>query len=97
MSKELEYIEELKLRYKEENGTIRRLNAIETALKEYDDMLFEIKALENTIKGLEEQIDEKDKSLKALEIIKEKGLIGHLQLYSQLTQEEYDLLKEVLL
>jgi hypothetical protein len=49
-----------------------QLDIIETALKEYDDMLFEIKALENTIKGLEEQIDEKNKSLKALEIIKEK-------------------------
>lgn len=43
MSKELDYIEELKLRYKEENGTVRRLSDIEKSLKALEIIKRELK------------------------------------------------------
>lgn len=43
--KELEYVKELKLKYKEENGTIRRLNKIEKQLKKLEMIEKEIDSL----------------------------------------------------
>ncbi len=132
MSKELEALNEIKEKYKNDNGLLRRLNVIETALKKLEvyDMVEKlpmpkVEVLDdnkisyvghNIVITDKEQFDKDQKKLKALEIIKEKkvefsflyksdtveeynswlwAIIDH-KVYT-LVQEEYELLKEVLL
>ena len=77
MSEELkEFIEELKLKYKDSEGTIRRLNAIEDGFKkleEYDKTTFLISG--GRMNNKTPVADKIAKQLKALEIIKKKMVI----------------------
>lgn len=102
MTKELEALQDLsKLVFI--HGGVEQYKIIETALKEYEGAKSHIEALHK------ERIDNELK-LKALEIIVKKNVnINYLQtcrfedynnlveIEEQLTQEEYDLLKKVLL
>lgn len=117
MSEELETLKRIIKTY-EERGIIHYsdIDIIETAFKDYEELLKKHKDLER--KYYIETLSIDYKKLKALEIIKEKevdtlllfrcfefdNLYGysHFEMYNQelytqnITQEEYDLLKEVL-
>jgi len=97
------------------NGYKNELDIIETALKRNVELELANIELEHHLKLAEKELNENERKLKALEIIKEKRvdvclLISciydfDLDYYNScmcnkercLTQEEYDLLKEVLL
>ena len=133
MSKELKALNELKKRYGK-NFSMQddeRTHIIENALKRlykfekvFEELNLDISDdvdLKNWIKLAQFHYENKNKKLKALEIIREKEIdVGeflscillekkdyikdafeefncHLLTHKQLTQEEYDLLKEVLL
>ena len=111
MSKELEALEKIIDTYCIDNID-KEISIIATALKDYEmEHTLRIR-LENAIYELLREKQENEKKLKALEIIKEKGVnVGLLSRCSNaerynkgmcyepryLTQEEYGLLKEVLL
>lgn len=106
MSKELEALERLRNTLLLEGyyqDVLQDVATIETALKRLD-------IIDHGIDLTDEERDKVAKKIKALEIIKEKSVsVGTLQLYGfclkeyniyrphkTLTQEEFDLLKEVL-
>lgn len=90
MSKELEYVEELKLKY-QENGAIRRLNAIEKSLKVLE--IVKEKGLSLLHKSLIISSKNYEEYRQEFQLVNSK-LFRYEYFYSQ---EEYDLLKEVLL
>lgn len=107
-SKELKALERIKKVQEVADYMEKETDIIETALKDYDNLLYKCNKLQDKKQKL---LIEKAKHLKALEIIKEKEVnvyllnyFGSLESYNEevcifrmLNQEEYDLLKEVLL